>query len=99
MPLKEKIVDWRRGTGNKKYRVVVKNKESGKTRILQFGDKRYGQFRDSTPLKLYSSKDHGDPKRRKAYFMRHSSVINKRNAIWKEEKKENIYSETIKSLW
>lgn len=55
---------------NKKYRadveidgVIYKN--------IDFGDVRHEQYRDSTPLKLYSHLDHGDKKRLKAYHDRH----------------------------
>lgn len=38
---------------------------------VHFGDVRYQQYRDSTPLKLWSHLDHNDPKRRAAYLSRH----------------------------
>ena len=50
---------WQRGTGNKKYKVTVFYK-NGTKKTVQFGDKRYQQFRDKTPLKLYTSKNHLD---------------------------------------
>ena len=58
---------------NKKYKVVVKFK-SKSDETYHFGDKRYGQYRDSTPLKLYADKDHLDKKRQKAYFARHGKA-------------------------
>ncbi len=62
--------EWFEGTGNKKYKVVIyKSKKKWKT--IQFGDNRYEQYRDSTPLKLYSHLDHLDKKRRKNYKARH----------------------------
>jgi|TARA_R110000803_G_scaffold33370_2_gene73099 hypothetical protein len=75
---------WSRGTGNKKYKVVVKRKVRGKDtkRTIQFGDKRYGQFRDKTPLKLYSSKNTNSTKRRKAYKARHTYAKPKYSAGW-----------------
>lgn len=75
---------WSRGTGNKKYKVVVKRKIRGKDtkRTIQFGDKRYGQFRDKTPLKLYSSKNTNSTKRRKAYKARHTYAKPKYSAGW-----------------
>jgi len=73
-------LEWSRGTGNKKYRVVIKSKDSKKT--VQFGDKRYGQYRDKTPLKLYSSKDTNNLARRKAYRTRHSYTKPKYSAGW-----------------
>jgi hypothetical protein len=32
---------------------------------------RYQQYKDRTPLKLYSNLDHNDPKRRELYYKRH----------------------------
>lgn len=63
---------WTRGTGNKKYRVVIHFKDGSK-KTVQFGDKRYEQFKDSSPLKLYTKKNHGDAQRRKAYRARHGA--------------------------
>ena len=60
---------------NKKYKVIVKFKsKTKKDETYHFGDDRYPQFRDSTPLKLYSNKDHGDTKRQKSYFARHGKA-------------------------
>ena len=77
-------MEWSRGTGNKKYRVVIRRKIKGKAtkRTVQFGDKRYGQYRDSTPLKLYSSKNTLDKKRRKAYNARHTYAKPRYSAGW-----------------
>lgn len=68
---------------NKKYRAIVS--DGKKTRIVNFGDVRYQQFKDSTPLKLYSKLDHGDKKRRENYFSRHSGVKSKSKALAKEK--------------
>ena len=65
------VFKWYRGTGNKKYK-VEKWMGGKKVKTIQFGDNRYQQFKDKTPLKLYSSKDHGDTKRKKAYHARHN---------------------------
>ena len=69
------ILEWSKGSGNKKYKVVV-YKKNGTKKTIQFGDKRYEQFRDKTPLHLYSKKDHGDSTRRKAYRTRHGAQGN-----------------------
>ena len=53
---------------NKKYYVYVKS-TSGHKKLIHFGDTRYGQYKDK--LGHYSSKDHLDQKRRKAYYTRH----------------------------
>ena len=87
----------------KKYTAIVRNKKTKKERKISFGQLGYEQFRDSTPLKLYSSKDHGDPKRKKNYFTRHSGVPTKAKAIKKEiEKSGGKYNAKILShrfLW
>lgn len=62
---------------NKKYSVYVKSKTGGK-KLIHFGDKRYGQFKDK--LGEYSSKDHNDPKRKKAYYDRHGQTKDKNSA-------------------
>lgn len=38
---------------------------------VDFGDTRYQQFKDSTPLKLYSNLDHNDTKRLHNFYLRH----------------------------
>lgn len=63
--------EWSRGNYPKKYRVVVYDGKK-KIKTTQFGDQRYGQYKDKTPLKLYKSKDTLDLKRRKAYRDRHT---------------------------
>lgn len=73
---------------NKKYVAKVENTD-GSIKTIHFGDNRYEQYRDSTPLKLYSNKNHGDKKRRSSYFKRHSGTENKSEAIKKEFKKSN----------
>lgn len=63
---------WSRGTNNKKYKVQLLY-ANGKTKTVQFGDKRYQQYKDRTPLKLYTSKNHNDLKRRMNYRKRHGA--------------------------
>jgi hypothetical protein len=67
----------------KKYVAFVSDGKT--TRRINFGATGYGQFKDSTNLKLYKSMDHGDPKRRRNYFMRHSNVATKEEALRKEK--------------
>lgn len=56
----------------KKYRAdVLIDEEVFKN--VDFGDTRYSQFRDSTPLKLYSNLDHGDRERLRLYHIRHKN--------------------------
>jgi|TARA_R110000744_G_scaffold91671_1_gene177791 hypothetical protein len=75
---------WSRGTGFKKYKVVIRRKVNGKDtkKTVQFGDKRYGQYKDKTPLKLYKKKDTLDKKRRKAYKARHTYDKPRYSAGW-----------------
>ena len=54
------------GRANKKYTATLPD---GKQ--VHFGDKRYGHYKDQTPLKAYRHLDHGDPARRKNFFQRH----------------------------
>jgi hypothetical protein len=44
--------------------------DSQKT-VVHFGDNRFGQYKDTTKLKLYSRLDHNDKKRRDSYYARH----------------------------
>ncbi len=86
----EKIVKIIKSTRQyKKYRAIVSYSKGGKrkTRVIDFGDNRYEQYRDSTKLKLYSRKNHGDARRRKNYFTRHSGTPAKQKALAKEWKK------------
>ena len=62
---------------NKKYSVYVKG-SNGKTKLIHFGDKRYGQYHDK--LGHYRDKDTKDPKRRKAYYDRHGKSNNRNTA-------------------
>jgi hypothetical protein len=54
---------------NKKYSVYVKGDTKSGMKIIHFGDKRYGQFKDK--LGHYKHLDHGDPKRKRLYYIRH----------------------------
>ena len=65
-------LEWKRGTGNKKYKVII-HYPGDRKKTVQFGDKRYQQYKDKTPLKLYSRKNHNDPERRAAYRKRHGA--------------------------
>jgi len=39
---------------------------------VNFGDSRYAQYEDKTPLKLYSDLNHYDEKKRRLYHIRHN---------------------------
>ena len=66
-----RIVRWEKGKYPKKYKVILQNKTTKREVSVQFGDIRYSHYRDKTPLKLYSSKNHLDKERRDAYKSRH----------------------------
>jgi len=62
---------------NKKYDVFRQG-----VYLLSFGDKRYGQYKDITPLRAYASLNHLDPKRRTQYYQRHGDTNDKSSAKW-----------------
>ena len=77
---------------NKKYMVKVNDK------WIHFGDVRYAQFRDKTPLKLYSVLDHKDKKRRENYLKRAKAIRNKHGELtYLDKNSPNYYS--VKYLW
>lgn len=63
---------------NKKYMAVFKDGRPS----VHFGDSRYQQYKDSTPLKLYKNLDHGDKFRRKRYYDRHGKDAILYSAHW-----------------
>ena len=101
--MKEKIVKFNKGPNFKKYTAHIKNKKTKKVRKLHFGDNRYQQYKDRTPLKLYKSKNHNTRKRMQNYFSRHSGTKNRGEAIKKEKTKSNgLYTPKLLShiyLW
>ena len=77
---------------NKKYAVIY----NGKT--INFGDSRMAQYKDSTGLGLFSSKNHLDPIRRKSYLARAKGIKNKKGELtWKDKSSANYYS--VRYLW
>jgi hypothetical protein len=89
--MKERILKFKRGPFPKKYTAIVQNKKTKKTRVIHFVDRRYQQYKDRTPLKLYVKKDHGTRKRMQNYFSRHSGTKYRGKAIKKELKKSHGY--------
>ena len=87
----EKIIKFAKGPFPKKYTAYIKNKKTKKLRLLHFGDKRYQQYKDRTPLKLYKNKNHGTRKRMQNYYSRHSGIKNRNKAIKHEKKKNKGY--------
>ncbi len=101
--MNEKIIKFTRGPFPKKYTAYVKNKTTHKVRKIHFGDQRYQQYKDRTPLQLYKSKNHGSRKRMQNYYSRHSGIKYRQKAIEKEKiKSKGFYNAKILSheyLW
>ena len=103
MYIKETIIKIRKSPiKSKKYLAYIKG-EKGKIRKLHFGSHDYAQWKDQTKYHIYKKWDHHDPKRRKDYYMRHSGVPTKTQALKKEIKKsKGLYTSKILShifLW
>jgi hypothetical protein len=62
-------VNWSEGKYPHKYMVTLSDGSH-----VSFGNREYQQYRDKTPLKLYSNLDHNDKKRRRNYRKRHMGV-------------------------
>ena len=65
---------------NKKYDAYIKS-TSGKIRVESFGDVRYQNYKDQTPIRAYSSLEHHDKERRKRYLKRHTNCEFKYKAL------------------
>ena len=66
----------------KKYKATFIDPKTKKEKTVYFGATGFQHFKDSTPLKLYSSLDHNDPKRRELYYKRHPIDYPKYSADW-----------------
>ena len=76
----------------KKYDVLYNGK------WIPFGDSSMQQYKDSTPLKLYSYLNHGDKKRRANYLARAKGIKNKQGDLtWRDKNSPNYYS--VRFLW
>ncbi len=89
--MRERIIKFEKGPFPKKYTAYIKNKKTGSTRKIHFGDSRYQQYRDRTPLKLYKKNNHGTRKRMQNYYSRHSGTKNRNLAIKREKSKSKGY--------
>ena len=77
---------------HKKYSVIT---PSGK--VVHFGDKRYGQFKDKA-LGVYSNLDHSDTARRRSYRRRARGIKNKNGkAVFQDKESPAYYS--YRFLW
>lgn len=101
--MKEKVIRFERGPRFKKYTAYVEHKKTKKIRRVHFGDKRYEQYKDRTPHRLYASKNHGSRKRMRNYFNRHSGTPTRAKAIRLEKAMSNgMYTPKLLShtyLW
>ena len=90
--MKERIVSFEKSSRpEKKYMANVKDLSTGKIRVIHFGASDYQQYKDRTGLGFYTKKNHGDIKRMRRYFTRHSGTPVREKAIEKEKKKSNGY--------
>ena len=99
----ETIIKFEKGPFPKKYTAYIRNKKTHKIRKINFGDRRYQQYKDRTPLKLYAKNNHNTRKRMQNYFNRHSGTKKRSKAIKKEKiKSRGKYNAKILShiyLW
>ena len=61
----------------KKYVALIQNKKTGKIKKINYGSSINKQFKDSTGLGVYTSKNHGDSVKRASYNARHNIHIRK----------------------
>lgn len=75
------------GKGFFKFSVYVKNTKTGKPKKINFGDRRYKDFRQ-----------HKDKKRRASYLARAKGIRNKAGKLtWKDKNTKNYWS--VHYLW
>lgn len=89
--MKESIIKLKIGPYPKKYTAYIHNHKTKKTKTLSFGDARYQQYKDRTKLKYYKKLNHGDRRRMRLYYQRHSGVKTRKKGIEKEKKLSNCY--------
>lgn len=80
----------------KKYRVTFTL--GGEGHAVDFGQKGYEQFRDRTPLHLYSGWDHGDTERRRNYLARASGIRDGAGRLTRDDPASPNYW-SIRYLW
>ena len=90
--MRERIIKFEKSKSTgKKYTAYIQNLATRKIRKLDFGALVYQQYRDKTPLHLYSAKDHYDKRRMQNYFNRHSGTRKRKDAIEREIRKSHGY--------
>jgi len=101
--MNERLINFKKGPFPKKYTAFVRNNKTKKIRKIHFGDRRYQQYKDRTPLKMYKKKNHNTRKRMQNYYSRHSGTKYKGKAIRKEKiKSKGFYNAKLLShiyLW
>ena len=65
----------------KKYMVIAPDGKWVHFGSIKTDGTPYEQFKDRTPLKLYSQYDHGDMARRKRYLLRHKAILTKSGQV------------------
>jgi hypothetical protein len=82
------MLEFKKSTRKGKKYMVYYNK-----RWIHFGDNSAQQFRDRTPLRLYSNLDHLDPVRQKSYLARARGIKDKAgNLTYLNKNSPNFYS-------
>ena len=81
---------------HKKYQVTFT--KNNKQYTVNFGDKRYQQYKDLVPLKLYTKLNHGDKERRRRYLARAHGIRDKNGKLTKNDPTSANYW-SIKYLW
>jgi len=61
----------------KMYSAILKNKNNGKIKKLDFGDSTMQNYRDITGLNLYPHLIHNDKRRRRLFQARHKGFLKK----------------------
>ncbi len=78
---------------HKKYSVM-----SPTGRTIHFGDKKYGHYKDTTPIKHYTNLDHLDEMRRERYLNRALKIRDKEgNLTYNNPESPNYYA--LRYLW
>lgn len=75
-----KLLGFMEGNFPKKYIAILN--DNGKIKKVSFGDQRFKQYEDRTPLKLYSHLNHLDKKRKELYYKRHNKEYPMFSADW-----------------
>ena len=79
----------------KKYAITIRY--NGTTKTIHYGNSDYQQYEDRTPIKAFSSMNHHDEKRRRAYLARSSKITDYTGLAANNPFSPNRYS--IITLW